>query len=570
MIHKWLSLLKKHRWHFAGAILLGAATILAGIGLMSTSGYLISRAAQRPMIVDLFMITAAVRFFGISRAVVRYFERLVSHDLTFKILLSLRTRLYRKLDSFSMHWMMERRPGDLLASMVSDIETLQNAYLRIISPAVVATLISLITCFFLWIFHPGLGISTLLFLALGGIGVPFLAIRFARGRGKKDAQTRTELKVFLVDRIQGLQDLLWLGHKTKSATLFADMQMELDQVEQRNAGSTGLLEGLSSFFAHTGMFVALILSIPLVISGEIQGTKLAMLVLGVLSSFEAVQNFGSAFLHLETAEESTNRLFSILDKPSSDVPGEKSEKIPQSHHIVFKDVCFSYQERQTTLEDISFDIPQGSKTAIVGTSGSGKSTLINLLMQFWETDKGLITLGNKDLIRFKKEQLASVVNVVLQDSYIFNRSIRENLLIANPEAKDSRLMEVLKTVGLSFLAEHLDQEMGTHGMKLSGGERQLFAIARALLKDAPVWIFDEPTANLDVDTERRILRLLLSGLHDKTVIFITHRLINMDQMDQILVMQQGRIIERGTHPQLISSDTHYMNMVELQGELLKD
>jgi ATP-binding cassette, subfamily C, bacterial CydC len=248
MIGKWLSLLKQYRWHVAGAILLGVATILAGIGLMSTSGYLISRAAQRPMIVDLFMITAAVRFFGISRAVVRYFERLVSHDLTFKILLSLRTRLYRKLDTLSMHWMTGKRPGDLLASMVSDIETLQNTYLRIISPAVVGTLISLITFVILWMVHPGLALSTLLFLVLGGIGVPVLAVRFARGRGKTDVQTRTGLKVFLVDRIQGLQDLLWLGHKRKSLILFADMQTELDQVQQRNAGSTGLLEGLSQLF----------------------------------------------------------------------------------------------------------------------------------------------------------------------------------------------------------------------------------------------------------------------------------------------------------------------------------
>jgi ATP-binding cassette, subfamily C, bacterial CydC len=297
---------------------------------------------------------------------------------------------------------------------------------------------------------------------------------------------------------------------------------------------------------------------------------LAMLVLGVLSSFEAVQNFGSAFLHLETAEESTNRLSSILDKPTSDESEEKPEKIPRNLDIVFKDVSFSYPENPTTLDGISFGISQGSKTAIVGTSGSGKSTLINLLLRFWETEQGLITLGNKELSCFKKEQLASVVNVVLQDSYIFNRSVRENLLLANPEATDSRLMEVLKAVGLSFFAQHLDQEMGTHGMKLSGGERQLFSIARAFLKDAPVWVIDEPSANLDVDTEQKIFGFLFSALHDKTVIFITHRMINMDRMDQILVMRQGVIIERGTHHQLISADTHYRNMHELQEELLKD
>ncbi len=563
-----ISLLRKQRLRFAGGLLLGAATIIAGIGLMSSSGYLITRAAERPMIVDLFMVTAAVRFFGISRAVVRYFERLVSHDLVFRILVTVRAMVYRKLDAAPLKWIMGRRPGDLLARLVTDIETLQSFYLRIISPSVVAAVISIITCSALFFFDAALAGATLFFLLISGLVAPWLAVNLARGRGKKDIITRAEIKVFLVDRIQGMQDLLLLGQKKRSEKEFASMQNKLDDLQSANAGTTGLLEGLNIIFSNMAMFTSLVIAIPLVISGEIEGVMLAALTLGVLSSFESVQYLAAAYLHLETSGEAAGRLFSITDRDGEEVTS--GSDIPEGpRNICFRNVAFSYLEEHIAVEDINFSLEMCSATAIAGPSGSGKSTLVNLLLRFWEPDKGCILFGDKDIRMFDPDLYRSLFMVVSQDEFIFNRSLRENLLIAKPDADDDELVQCLEKAGLGSFAANLDMQAGDRGMRLSGGERQLFALARALLKDSPVWIMDEPTAHMDANTERRVLDTIWSAAGNRTLLLITHRLVDMDRMDRIIVIDKGRITGSGTHSGLLRNNPLYAGMFRLQSQVIE-
>jgi ATP-binding cassette, subfamily C, bacterial CydC len=564
MIRKLLRFAMQHKLQFAGALLLATATILTGIGLMSSSGYLISRAAQRPMLVDLFMVTAAVRFFGISRAVVRYFERVVSHDLTFRILSDMRSLLYRKLDSLSLDWLMGRKSGDLLARLVSDIETLQHAYLRIISPAITAFVISIFTCAGLWFFDPSLALSTLGFLALSGIVVPLLAIRLAKGTGSKDVSLKSGLKAYLVDRLQGLQELIWLGQKQKTAEDVVAMQQEINTLHHKNAGISGLLEGLHSLSAHLGMFAVLALSIPLVLAGNIPGVMLAMLTLGVLSSFEAVQNLGNAFQHFATYREASSRMHFVTESNEAIVEPKLVREITKQHNLIFKDISFSYEAEFITLQDVNFEIGQHSKTAIVGPTGSGKSTLVNLMLRFWDPQAGSIMLHGTDIRNFDQEELRSKFAVVSQDAYIFNNSLRENLLIANPSATDLQLKEALEKAGLASFATNLELPLGNHGMRLSGGERRLLALARARLKDAPIWIFDEPTANLDVKTERKILDAIWATAGQHTMIMITHRLLDMEKMDQIIVMNRGQVVEKGTHSQLLAGQSLYAKMVGYQ------
>jgi ATP-binding cassette, subfamily C, bacterial CydC len=564
MIGKLLHFLKNNKLHFAGALLLATATIITGIGLMSSSGYLISRAAQRPMLVDLFMVTAAVRFFGISRAVVRYFERVVSHELTFNILSSMRSLLFRKLDALSLKWMMGRRSGDLLARLVTDLDTLQNVYLRIISPSIVAVFISAITCVALWFFDPVLSLATLLFLLVSGIALPVLAVHLTKGIGKNDVEMKSGFKAYLVDRIQGLQELLWLGKKKNTRNDANIMQAKLDSLHHKNAGITGLLEGLHSLSANLGMFAVLILSIPLVLSGQIPGVMLAMLTLGVLSSFEAVQNLGNAFQQYEPSRESSDRFFSVVESRQIIAEPEKPETVTDWNDISFRQVSFSYEAENITLNNVSFEISCFSKTAIVGPTGSGKSTIVNLMLRFWDPESGIISIGVSDIRNLEADKLRSLFAVVSQDAYIFNRTLRENLLIARPTATDDELTEVLTKVGLSSFANDLNLNAGNFGARLSGGERQLLALARALLKDAPIWIFDEPTANLDVKTERRILDAIWATAGHRTMIMITHRLLDMEKMDQIIVMNRGEIVEKGTQAQLLAGQSFYAKMVGYQ------
>ncbi|MBW6502471.1 MAG: thiol reductant ABC exporter subunit CydC [Bacteroidales bacterium] len=569
MIRKWLNLLKNYKLHFAGSLVLAAATIITGIGLMSTSGYLISRAAQRPMLADLFMITAAVRFFGISRAVVRYFDRMVSHDLTFKILLLMRTRVYRSIDSMSLAGWMGRRPGDLLARLVTDIEALQNAYLRIVSPVITALFISLITILALWVFDPILALAMIFFHALSGIAVPLMSVRLARGRGKADVKTRAAMKIFLVDRIQGLQDILWLGMKKSTEDELTEMQHELDGIQYKNAGVSGMLEGLNSLLSNVGMFAVMVLAIPLVMKGDIPGVMLAMLTLGVLSSFEAMQALGNSFLQFENYVESSGRLFSLSENKTSEIQIPESPNLPGDFSLSFRDVSFSFEEQQITLQNVSFEIPAKSKTAIVGPTGSGKSTLANLMMKFWEPQRGEILLGGNKLTELDDSSLRSLFSVAPQDIFIFNRSLRENLLIANPQASDEEVTDLLRSVGLQHLTDKLCIETGNQGMKLSGGERQLFSIARSILKRAPIWVLDEPSANLDVQTEKRVFEMISEQAHNKTLILITHRLTDMDRMDQIIVLSNGKIVEKGKHFELLTGDTLYRRMYQQQMDVIK-
>lgn len=567
MIIRMILFLKKYKMQFAGAALLAIGTVLTGIGLMSTSGYLISRAAERPLITDLFMVTAGVRFFGISRAAVRYAERLVSHNLTFRILMSIRYTLFRKIDQFPVKKLMGKRHGDLLSRLVNDVETLQNVYLKIISPVITAVVVSLLVFALLLIFDFTLAITALVFLVGNGALVSVLAHRTAKGRGKSEVQTKSSLRSFLVDRLQGLYELFWTRQKTSSEKQFEGMQERLDQIERKNAGSTGILEGLNNVFSQLAMFTVLILAIPLVLNGELQGVMLALVTLGVLSSFEAVQNLGNAFLYYETADKAAERVFAITEQKSAELK-EKEFIVNQLQSITFKDVSFSYTSENITLNDIHFTISPGSRIAVVGPSGSGKSTLLNLLLRFWHPDKGKILYGNQDIPELDEEQYRNLFAVISQDEHIFNRTLRDNLLLANPKADDAQLRTALRNAGLAAYSNKLDLELGNFGMRFSGGERQLLLIARALLKGAPVWLFDEATAHLDARTEQNVHQILEANLKDRSLLFITHRLIRMEKMDQIMLMQNGNIMERGTHHELLKQQGDYAKMVHLQNELI--
>ncbi len=572
MTGRLITYLKVHKGKSLLAILLACGTVLAGMGLMGFSGHLISRAAERPMLVDLFMITAAVRFFGISRAVVRYFERLVSHDLTFRILLHIRTSFYRQLNRFSHKWMMSKKPGELLTAMISDIESLQNAYLRIIAPVIVSFLICCITFVLLLLFDGWLAFAVLLFFLLNGLLVPFLALKRARGGGVKERRARGKMKGFLVEKIQGMHDALWLEGRERLIHQMETIQEQLDEVQRHHANSSGMVEGLNQLLANLAALVALLLIIPLVLGGQIQATMLAALVLGVLSSFEALQALSSAFVHYDGFRASANSLHQ-LTKAGEPPAGPKQPAVKplgDHPHLAFRQVSFSYDKTRQTLRDVSFELPPGSRTAILGPTGSGKTTLLNLLTGLWPAGSGQVCADGHSIDELDMTSYRELLAVLSQDTFIFNRTVRENLLMARPGASDGELEDALNEVGLSFLAGKLDWSVGSQGMKLSGGERQLFAMARALLKRSRIWLFDELSANMDVATERKILDTLWSKLHDRTLVMISHRLVDMDRMDHILVLREGKVAERGSHQTLLESNGHYARMLQHQMQLIKD
>jgi len=568
-----LGFLGAHRWQVTFAVVLGIGTMASNVGLLSVAAYLIAAAALQYGLSQLTLPMFLVQIFGISRAAFRYLERLVSHNVTFKLLADLRTWLYGRLEPLSPARLLEHRSGDLLTRIVKDVEELENIYLRAFSPVVVAVAISALTFVALYVFDPTLAFVALGFLALAGVGVPLLVGLLARRLGRRELELRAELGVQVVDGVQGVQDLLALGRGPDQQRKISDLDQKLGRVQKRMASVGGLQNALNDLTMNLAMVTILILAIPLVNESSIPAVYLAFLALLTLGSFEAVQPLGTAFQFLGRSLGAGERLFEIADAEPQIVDPDDPLPPPIDHTLEFDRVGFRYREDEPpVIEEISFKVEPGNRVAIVGPSGSGKSTLANLALRFWDPTHGEVRPGGHDVRGYAQEDLRRAVGVVAQGTHLFNETLRDNLLLARPGATDSEVESALERAQLIEFVRRLPQglatPLGEQGLRLSGGERQRLAIARALLEDAPVLILDEPTANLDPATEHELLAALYEPAPDRATLAITHRLVHMEQMDEILVLDRGRIVERGTHAELLEANGLYKRMVEVQDQML--
>ena len=568
-----LGFLGAHRWQVTFAVVLGIGTMASNVGLLSVAAYLIAAAALQYGLSQLTLPMFLVQIFGISRAAFRYLERLVSHNVTFKLLADLRTWLYGRLEPLSPARLLEHRSGDLLTRIVKDVEELENIYLRAFSPVVVAVAISALTFVALYVFDPTLAFVALGFLAFAGIGVPLLVGLLARKLGRRELELRAELGVQVVDGVQGVQDLLALGRGPDQQRKISDLDQKLGRVQKRMASVGGLQNALNDLTMNLAMVTILILAIPLVNESSIPAVYLAFLALLTLGSFEAVQPLGTAFQFLGRSLGAGERLFEIADAEPQIVDPDDPLPPPIDHTLEFDRVGFRYREDEPpVIEEISFKVEPGNRVAIVGPSGSGKSTLANLALRFWDPTHGEVRPGGHDVRGYAQEDLRRAVGVVAQGTHLFNETLRDNLLLARPEATDFEIESALERAQLIEFVRRLPQglatPLGEQGLRLSGGERQRLAIARALLEDAPVLILDEPTANLDPATEHELLAALYEPAPDRATLAITHRLVHMEQMDEILVLDRGRIVERGTHAELLEANGLYKRMVEVQDQML--
>ena len=572
-IFRLLGLLGPYRFRVALAVLLGVATVAGNVGLLSTAAYVISAAAVVSYISLLTIPIYLVRFFSVSRSFSRYFERLVSHDLTFRLLGNLRSWFYVRLTPLAPALLEGYRSGDLLSRLVEDVEELENLYLRAVSPVLVAAVVWGLAFAVLYPFDPALAITVLVFLAAAGVGAPLLVWALSRGLGRRQLELRSELYSRIVEGTQGVQDLLAFGREEEQGRQIEVLNSKLARIERRQALISGLHDSSGDLLTNLAMLVALVLAIPLVAGGEIRGIYLAFLALVALGVFEAATPLGAAFQTIGRTTAAGERLFEVSDSEPTIRNPKSPLPVPEDFTLRFDNVSFRYGEGDPfSLEDVSFALEPGRKVAVVGPSGSGKSTLANLILRFRDPQGGEIRLGGRSLSEYAQEDVRRLISVVPQSTHVFNDTLRNNLLLADPEANDEALELALERARISSFIERLpdglDTYVGEHGSRLSGGERRRLAVARALLKDAPLLLLDEPTANLDTVTELEVLASVWEAARDRAALLVTHRLVGMEEMHEILVMDAGRIVERGAHEQLHAAGGLYCRMLETQRELL--
>jgi ATP-binding cassette subfamily C protein CydC len=582
-----LRLLAPFRWRIILAVLLGVIVVACNAGLLGMAAYLISDAALRPLLVTLALPIYVVRFAGVARAGARYAERLVGHDVTFRLLARLRTQVYRRLVRLAPGQVLAYRSGDLLTRLVADVDELQHVYLRVVGPFLVAGVLAVLTAGLFALFSPVLAWTALAFLAVAGIGIPLLAERLGRPVGAHQAGARAALRVHLVDGIQGAQDLLAFGHERAYQASLEEHDGVLARLQRRMALISGLERALNDALLSLGMWTILVLAIPLVARQHIGGVYLAFLALVFLASFEAVQPLAPALQALGRTLAAGQRVLAIIESTPAVVDADSTltaladrpvpaPEAPGGERLLalaFDRVSFAYgREDEAVLRGISFTVPPGGRLAIVGPSGAGKTTVMQLALRFYDPAAGTIRLDGKTLSQYALRDLRATLGLVSREAYIFNATLRANLLLARSAATDDELIAALEQARLrdclDSLPNGLDSWLGEHGERLSAGERQRLAIARVLLLDAPVLLLDEPTANLDTLTEGEVLDALEVAMRGRTTVMATHRLCRMERMHEILVLDGGQIVERGTHHQLLAEQGLYRRLFDVQSGIL--
>jgi thiol reductant ABC exporter CydC subunit len=572
-------LLRPERPRVAAAVSLQVLTIAAGVGLMATSAWLLSKAALHPSIAALSVAIVGVRAFGIARAVVRYLERLVSHDVTLRLLARLRLTLFRALAPLAPAGLLGRRGGDLLGRLLEDVGTLENLHARLVGPSLAAVAVAALVAGLVAWFLPALALVALGGLALGGVAAPRLAARLGDAPGRRLVERRGELLAGLVDGVRGVSDLLAFGREADHARALASLSREAVADQRRLVRASALGGSLATLAADLTAVAALALAIPAVTSGRLDGVQLATVALVVLAAFEAVAPLPSAWHGLTAMRAAASRLFEVLDAPApvadpsgsgaADPSAPAVNPVAGAPLLELRDLRFTYPgEARPALDGVSLRLERGRRVALVGASGAGKSTLVQLLLRFWEAPRGAIRLEGHDLADWPSDRARARIAYAAQRAHVFTGSLRENLRLGRPDALETELLDVLRRVRLDPLVERLpgglDGWIGADGQALSGGERQRLALARALLREAPLLVLDEPFAHLDALTERALLDELLRAGEGRATLLVTHRLVSLESFDEVLVLERGRVAERGRAAGLLVRDGALARLMALQ------
>lgn len=560
----YLTLYKRHKWMLTLGIVLAIITLLASIGLLTLSGWFLSASAVAGFAgiysFNYMLPAAGVRGAAITRTAGRYFERLVSHDATFRVLQHLRVHTFSKLLPLSPAGLARYRQGELLNRIVADVDTLDHLYLRVISPLVGAFVVIMVVT---------IGLSVLdvtLACTLGGVMLLTLFImppvfyRAGKTTGQNLTHLRGQYRQQLTSWLQGQAELTIFGASDRYRAQMEATELQWHEAQRRQSELTALSQALMLLIGAIAILLMLWMAAGGVGGNAQPGALIALFVFCALAAFEALAPVTGAFQHLGQVIASAMRITELTEqKPEVTFPTDVSD-VPDRVTLTLRDVSFSYPEQaQKALDSLSLQVNPGEHIAILGRTGCGKSTLLQLLTRAWDPQQGEILLNGRPIATLNEATLRKTISVVPQRVHLFSATLRDNLLLAAPDASDEQLANTLRHVGLEKLLDDagLNSWLGEGGRQLSGGELRRLAIARALLHDAPLMLLDEPTEGLDATTESQMLELLAEVMREKTLLMVTHRLRGLARFDQIIVMDNGQIIEQGNHADLLAQQGRY-------------
>ncbi len=548
----WVLFRPYRLWMLLGTVA-ALLTLLSNVMLMAAASWFLAAmatAGAAGVAMNYFVPAALIRGSAMFRTGGRYAERLITHEATLRLLASLRVWFYRQLEPLAPACLQSYHSGDLLSRIRADIDALDNLYVRVLVPVVVAAISIVLFSLILFNLSPLLALSSLSCWLLAGVALPI----WAQARGREPEQQliadASTLRSTVIDGIQGMAELTVYGAGERHAQHLDAVSRRLLVAQARLSNDHGITLAAISICAGLSVWLVLWQSIPQVRSGELAAPYLALLAVFTLASFEAVAPLPQAFQLLERSLAAARRLFEIVDTTPAVVEPLSASPALDNYDLILEQVTFRYPHAdRPALVNINLHLPPGSRVAVIGASGSGKSTLLNVLLRFWTVDSGCIRLGGHDSGAFHSDDWRRYFAVVSQHTHLFDATIRENLLLANPAATQSALEAACQVAQIhAFIAalpDGYDTWVGETGVRLSGGQGRRIAVARALLKDAPIVLLDEPTEGLDATTERELMVALDHLMRGRTVLLMTHRPAGLDWVDQVLVLDDGRELARG-------------------------
>jgi thiol reductant ABC exporter CydC subunit len=547
---------------------LGACALGAGIGLLATAAWLISRAAQHPHESALALGIVAVQFFGLSKGLARYGQRLVGHDAALRALADLRVRIYRALEPLAPSGLPAFRSGDLMARFVDDVDSVQDLIVRVIAPFAVAILVGVGTVALEWAVLPAAGAIVAVALVLAATVVPWITGRLARGAEAAEAEVRGELSSAVVELVRGAPELAAFGAADRKLGDALAIDARLARIARRRAVTAGIGQGLATLLPALATFGCLLVGVSAVRDGRLDVVLLAVIAVVPLAAFELASPLPAATQTLARVRASLGRVGDVLEAEPVVVEPAQPRSLPDrggSHAIRVRGLRCRYDDGGPwVLDGVDLDLSAGRRVAVVGRSGAGKSTLARVLLRLTPYEGGSVTLDGIELSELEGDACRRIVGLLSQDAHVFDSTIRANLRLARRDATDEELRESL--VGarldawLDALPEGLDTYVGELGARMSGGERQRLAAARVLLAEFPVMVLDEPGEHLDTATADAIVADVLDAAGERAVLLITHRLAGLHAADEVIVLNHGRVLERGTHEDLLSRNGDYADM----------